>query len=438
MVLLIPQDRVNFNPSILRMVRLLRPSRLLVKGKGQNGIIRTITDSLGVLFKFGTLILMYLVVFSIIGVQLYSGRLNNRCFAAPGGAGPPVDAARVCSPGAAGYKCPDGQTCRPFTPGNSRIAYPYTPGLFDNVLVGTVTIFQITSGVGWVDAMYILMDATGSSAVLFVVATILVGAFFLLNLVTAVLVDAYQAKLEGTEEADEEAEADKKLKEEKDVELKAVSQTKKEKEEAPLAPPKEESSFDKAIKSRAFEYAMYVIILANGLVQSFAPALVAVTGVNRIALYIHYGVSAVFVVEAGLHLAAYGLKEYIKKREHLFNLVVLAWTVVEAALYWTGVWPFMTMGSVIRLLSLLKLIALLRTTIDYEGVDESEFKLDLMAPVLAAVAPLLRIVVMLFILILLFAVLGMGLFRDHPAFDGERSNFNTVRILPDPVVLACD
>ena len=65
------------------------------------------------------------------------------------------------------------------------------PG-FDNVAQGFLTIFQILTLESWVYLMYNYSD-TGSAeiSVVFFVLVVLLGAFFTMNLVLAIIVDAF-------------------------------------------------------------------------------------------------------------------------------------------------------------------------------------------------------------------------------------------------------
>ena len=71
---------------------------------------------------------------------------------------------------------------------------------FDNIAAGFLTIFQCITLEGWVDIMYVLMDATGGfvAPVIFSVL-IFIGSFFLLNLTLAVLGDNFQMEKDATD-----------------------------------------------------------------------------------------------------------------------------------------------------------------------------------------------------------------------------------------------
>jgi len=78
------------------------------------------------------------------------------------------------------------------------------PG-FDNVGQGFLTIFQILTLESWVYLMYNYSD-TGSAAmsITFFVLVVLMGAFFTMNLVLAIIVDSFDAQKSDTDQDNKE------------------------------------------------------------------------------------------------------------------------------------------------------------------------------------------------------------------------------------------
>ena len=70
------------------------------------------------------------------------------------------------------------------------------PG-FDNVAQGFLTIFQILTLESWVYLMYNYSDTgSGVISVIFFILVVLIGAFFTMNLVLAIIVDQFAASQE--------------------------------------------------------------------------------------------------------------------------------------------------------------------------------------------------------------------------------------------------
>lgn len=64
---------------------------------------------------------------------------------------------------------------------------------FDNLLVAIMTIFQMITLEGWTLVMYNLQDATQAwIAVIFCILIVIVGSFFLLNVILAVITDSLE------------------------------------------------------------------------------------------------------------------------------------------------------------------------------------------------------------------------------------------------------
>lgn len=114
---------------------------------------------------------------------------------------------RLCTmPGGGGaFECPSDQTCgHPFqfldkpvsldadgTINDELISYSIPT--FDNMIVGLLTIFQMITLEGWSGIMYNLSDASQSwLAILFCFLIVIVGSMFLLNVVLAVIMDAFE------------------------------------------------------------------------------------------------------------------------------------------------------------------------------------------------------------------------------------------------------
>ena len=99
------------------------------------------------------------------------------------------------------HTCPAGTYCghpleydiplsRDFVTNNSAIDYGYIN--FDNIGNGILTVFTIITLEGWAKLMYNLFDSRGYIIAMFLfVSLVLFGAFFLLNLILAVLMDNF-------------------------------------------------------------------------------------------------------------------------------------------------------------------------------------------------------------------------------------------------------
>uniref|UniRef100_A0A7S2F8U8 Calmodulin n=1 Tax=Florenciella parvula TaxID=236787 RepID=A0A7S2F8U8_9STRA len=286
------------NMSVLRTFRVLRPLKSVQKFPGLKRIITGLFDSAPRLAGVVMLLTFFLIFFSIMALQSFSGVLNRRCrltpyplqfatlhdgtfcddayadcwedyltkivtnytnykciddWTADGSTKEDsiwynsnhdcfwpanLEEGRVCSPkgddGGGMFTCQEAETqigwmnntwCGSdydswgnprFLDSDAPYGMPRNQGpmfsgdfnfgftTFDNILASFTTIFQSVSMEGWTDVMYMTMDSYGvvTSFILFVLLVVL-GSFFVLNLVLGVLSDSV-----GGDEAEPEPEWD--------------------------------------------------------------------------------------------------------------------------------------------------------------------------------------------------------------------------------------
>ena len=171
----------------MRAMRVLRPLRT-VKGIPElkriiEGMIASIPQLSTV---FGLCAACY-ILFGILGMQLFSGKMSQRCYDTSSGTFD-FDSGRFCSMEPSyGRQCPVGSICA-----DSKVSLNDDITNFDDIFRAFLTVFQSCTLEGWVDAMYCLMDTMPSVIPgLYFVILIWVGSLFLLNLVTVVVYIAY-------------------------------------------------------------------------------------------------------------------------------------------------------------------------------------------------------------------------------------------------------
>ena len=151
--------------------------------------------------------LFIFLLFGILGVQQFSGSMYQRCRFddTPSQDGTwPIDVSigSLCSDDPMSmFQCPSDRYCHaPADAGldvtkvddlinEELIDYGIT--VFDNLGFGLLTVFQFITLEGWSKVMYNLMDSNIAwMAILFSICLVMIGAFFLLNVILAVLVQA--------------------------------------------------------------------------------------------------------------------------------------------------------------------------------------------------------------------------------------------------------
>ena len=167
--------------------------------------------------------LFIFVLFGILGVQQFSGNSYRRCrfseFPLEDGTwpfDPEID--YLCSPDGQGLRsCPEDRYCKEPHDANlskniddplndSLIMYGITS--FDNLPWAILTIFQMITLEGWSIVMYNLMDANIAwMAIIFCISIVIIGSFFLLDIVLAIVWDAFMAIKDQNAEEDDDEEA---------------------------------------------------------------------------------------------------------------------------------------------------------------------------------------------------------------------------------------
>uniref|UniRef100_A0A3P8RTB5 Calcium voltage-gated channel subunit alpha1 E n=1 Tax=Amphiprion percula TaxID=161767 RepID=A0A3P8RTB5_AMPPE len=151
----------------LRAVRVLRPLKL-VSGIPLQIVLKSIMKAMVPLLQIGLLLFFAILMFAIIGLEFYSGKLNET-----------VDSSEFEFPCGV-RQCPAKYTCSDTWIGpNDGITQ------FDNILFAVLTVFQCITMEGWTTQTD---DALGPNwNWLYFIPLIIIGSFFVLNLVLGVL-----------------------------------------------------------------------------------------------------------------------------------------------------------------------------------------------------------------------------------------------------------
>lgn len=87
-----------------------------------------------------------------------------------------------------GYVCPYPQQCQTIDPSLRR---PYGFINFDNIFSSMFTVFQSSTEQGWSQTMYFTQDSTSDFALLYHVFLVFAVDLMLINMVLAILSDAF-------------------------------------------------------------------------------------------------------------------------------------------------------------------------------------------------------------------------------------------------------
>ncbi len=184
-LLVIIFSSLNFNRSasgsyskvkILRVVRVLRPLRIIARNEGLKIAISALINSITQMINLTMVCLIFFLLFGIVGVNQFKGSF---------------------------YICTDTETwantkneC--FDLGGNWVNQDYN---FDNIMNAMVYLFVLSTTEGWIDLMHQGTDSRGINLnaqqdarvywCLFFIGFVIVGSFFALNLFAGVIVDAF-------------------------------------------------------------------------------------------------------------------------------------------------------------------------------------------------------------------------------------------------------
>uniref|UniRef100_A0A8C4PQQ4 Voltage-dependent R-type calcium channel subunit alpha n=1 Tax=Equus asinus asinus TaxID=83772 RepID=A0A8C4PQQ4_EQUAS len=174
----------------LRAVRVLRPLKLVSGIPSLQIVLKSIMKAMVPLLQIGLLLFFAILMFAIIGLEFYSGKLHQACFMNNSGILEGFDPPHPC--GVQG--CPAGYECRDWIGPNDGITQ------FDNILFAVLTVFQCITMEGWTTVLYNTNDALGATwNWLYFIPLIIIGSFFVLNLVLGVLSGEFAKERERVE-----------------------------------------------------------------------------------------------------------------------------------------------------------------------------------------------------------------------------------------------
>ena len=164
----------SVNLTGLRTLRILRPLRGITSIRGLKVIVLALITSIKPLAASFGLLGMYLLIFAVAGVQIWSGLLRWQCIEIDTG----MNSGNICGfdPCTTGFGCANGLDNPNFGVTS-----------FDNILYGLLLVFQCVTREGWTDIMLFYEKAYNRSAVIFFVLLVFIGSYLLVNLTLVVI-----------------------------------------------------------------------------------------------------------------------------------------------------------------------------------------------------------------------------------------------------------
>ncbi|XP_011786431.1 PREDICTED: voltage-dependent L-type calcium channel subunit alpha-1C isoform X15 [Colobus angolensis palliatus] len=175
----------GFDVKALRAFRVLRPLRLVSGVPSLQVVLNSIIKAMVPLLHIALLVLFVIIIYAIIGLELFMGKMHKTCYNQEGMADVPAedDPSPCALETGHGRQCQNGTVCKPGWDGPKH-------GItnFDNFAFAMLTVFQCITMEGWTDVLYWMQDAMGYELPwVYFVSLVIFGSFFVLNLVLGVL-----------------------------------------------------------------------------------------------------------------------------------------------------------------------------------------------------------------------------------------------------------
>ncbi|CAJ0582996.1 unnamed protein product, partial [Mesorhabditis spiculigera] len=183
----------------LRAVRVLRPLKLVSGIPSLQVVLKSILCAMAPLLQIGLLVLFAIVIFAIIGLEFYSGIFHNVC---KNDRGEIENISERPFPCAVKNETQGAYYCD--VPGTECVSGWIGPNFgitsFDNIAFAMITVFQCITMEGWTTVMYYTNDSIGNMYNwAYFIPLIVLGSFFMLNLVLGVLSGEFAKERERVE-----------------------------------------------------------------------------------------------------------------------------------------------------------------------------------------------------------------------------------------------
>ncbi|XP_066523151.1 voltage-dependent L-type calcium channel subunit alpha-1C isoform X9 [Hoplias malabaricus] len=178
----------GFDVKALRAFRVLRPLRLVSGVPSLQVVLNSIIKAMVPLLHIALLVLFVIIIYAIIGLELFMGKMHRTCFFFSDGHRGSISEEKPapCAPNSS-----HGRHCSPPNITQCMMGWEGpNDGItnFDNFAFAMLTVFQCITMEGWTDVLYWVNDAVGTTwPWLYFVTLIIIGSFFVLNLVLGVL-----------------------------------------------------------------------------------------------------------------------------------------------------------------------------------------------------------------------------------------------------------
>jgi len=370
----------------IRTIRVLRPLKTVKQLRGMQVQVQALLKSLPELIDSMVLCGFILVLFGVVGVQLFMGGLQQRCINDHGHINQEVVPCSLNQNLQQGM-CPTGFTCKAGAGQNPN----YGITSFDNLPEAMLAIFQSITLEGWVDIMYKVRGAYGLKSDIFFLAMVLFGSLLMTNLIVAVLVSNFMDVTKENSMASFKERGSKNT-----VSLGAAEMS------------WARRTCRRIADSTAFSSAIMSLILFNTLTLALENLISE--GVLEDMNYVFTGI---FALEMVIKLVGLGPRLYAQDGFNVFDGTIVVFSLVEIAVS-------KALGLDGASVTLLRTFRLLRVLKLFKSMKSLRKILD---TVMMSLRPILYIGILMLLFIWVFALLGMTLFGVSAKVDAARGNW---------------
>uniref|UniRef100_A0A4W3GTD4 Voltage-dependent R-type calcium channel subunit alpha n=1 Tax=Callorhinchus milii TaxID=7868 RepID=A0A4W3GTD4_CALMI len=449
----------HFDLRTLRAVRVLRPLKLVSGIPSLQIVLKSIIKAMVPLLQIGLLLFFAILMFAIIGLEFYNGILHRTCYSNDSGQ-EGLELPFPCGTQGPARLCPDGMVCEYWIGPNNGITQ------FDNILFAVLTVFQCITMEGWTTILYNTNDALGALwNWLYFIPLIIIGSFFVLNLVLGVLSGEFAKERERVENR----RCYLKLRRQQQIErelngyrawIDKAGKTERQRatikrgrmEMVHTEPSDEHYTEISSVGSPLARASIKSIKMAEGssycqrkermlrisvrhMIKSntFYWTVLGLVGLNTFCVavvhynqpvwlstvlyYAEFTFLGLFLLEMFLKMYGLGPRLYFYSSFNCFDCGVIIGSIVEVV--WAAIRPGTSLGiSVLRALRLLRIFKITKYWASLR---------NLVVSLLSSMKSIISLLFLLFLFIVVFALLGMQLFGGHFNFEDETppTNFDT-------------
>jgi hypothetical protein len=401
----------------LRTLRALRPLRAVSRWEGMKVVVNALIQAIPAIFNVLLVCLVFWLIFSIMGVNLFSGKFKH-CV----DANDEIVHFNIVS---------SRNVCESMAHLNYSWVNPKIN--FDNVPNGYLSLFQVATFKGWMDIMRHAIDSREKDEqpkreerdlmYLYFVFFIVFGSFFTLNLFIGVIIENFnmQKKKAGGSLEMLMSEDQKKY-------YNAMKKLGSKQPQKPIPKPKfkPQRMLFELVTNQKFDIFIMIVILLNMMTMAIEhydqPA-----EFESVLFYINQVFIAIFTLECAMKLIA--LRQYYFKQPwNVFDFVVVISSILGVALD-EYVREFMVSPTLLRVVRVFRVGRVLRLVKSAKGIRTLLFSLAVSMPAL------FNIGLLLFLVMFIYSIFGMSFFMHVRHMYGVDDIFNFETLFHSMIIL---